>query len=210
MSSLVEVLNNHINSRLSHNKEKNSYISEGMKSIGGGSTYGGSRGGTGGGLLGLGALATGAYALHKLSGEEDDHENPHGNFFSDVGNSLKYHLHGDLGARTDAEIASAQEHQSRLQDLASQHQSNLDKIHNVLPQAQTAQAQPQSPPTAPQAASKQDENENENHAASAIKNIGQATGQFVQQNPLAAGVIGSAGAIGAGLMAKKAMQNNRQ
>jgi ElaB/YqjD/DUF883 family membrane-anchored ribosome-binding protein len=202
MASIVEVLNNHINSRFS-------YIAEDDSSTGGG-WKGKSKGGMGiaGGLAAIGA---GIYGLHKLT-SGDEHE---GSLASDIGHSLKYHLRGDLDAKTDAEVTAAQEHQARLQNLANQHQSGLDKIHQVLPQSPTApqpqaptapQPQPQSQPTIPQASANQDEN----HAAAAIKHVGQATSQFVQQNPLAAGAIGTAGAIGAGIMAKRAMQNNRQ
>jgi hypothetical protein len=43
-----------------------------------------------------------------------------------------------------------------------------------------------------------------NYVAMATQQFGQSTSQFAQQNPLAAG------SIGAGIMAKRAMQNNRQ
>jgi len=49
-----------------------------------------------------------------------------------------------------------------------------------------------------------------NHIATAAQHFGQATSQFIQQNPLAAGAIGASAAIGTGLMAKKAIQNSRQ
>jgi hypothetical protein len=43
-----------------------------------------------------------------------------------------------------------------------------------------------------------------NYVAMPTQQFGQSTSQFAQQNPLAAGTIG------AGIMAKRAMQNNRQ
>jgi hypothetical protein len=200
MSSIVEVLNNHINSRFSYNKEKESYIDESI---------------TGKLLGGLGAAGAGAYALHKLTGGEDDgdveHNDHEGGILSSVKHGVQYTLGGLVGnthMQTAAATAAEQENQIKLQRLANQQQQDAEKLNNALhPQAHIApQPQPQSPPTTPQASANQDEN----HAAAAIKHVGQATSQFVQQNPLAAGAIGTAGAIGAGIMAKRAMQNNRQ
>jgi ElaB/YqjD/DUF883 family membrane-anchored ribosome-binding protein len=209
MSSIVEVLNNHINSRFSYNKEKESYINESIK----------------GKLLGtLASAGAGAYALHKLTGGEDDvgeHDDHHeGGIWSGIKHGVQKALgravgntHMQIAATSEAE----QENQATMQRLANQQQQDSEKLNNALhPQSPTAsqsqaptppQSQPQSQPTTPQAASKQDENES--HAASAIKNVGLATSQFVQQNPLAAGAIGTAGAIGAGIMAKRAMQNRQ-
>jgi ElaB/YqjD/DUF883 family membrane-anchored ribosome-binding protein len=208
MSSIVEVLNNHINSRFSYNKEKESYIDESI---------------TGKLLGGLGAAGAGAYALHKLTGGEDDgdveHNDHEGGILSSVKHGVQYTLGGLVGnthMQTAAATAAEQENQIKLQRLANQQQQDAEKLNKALhPQASTAppsqaptapQSQPQSQPTTPQASANQDEN----HAAAAIKHVGQATSQFVQQNPLAAGAIGTAGAIGAGIMAKRAMQNNRQ
>jgi len=161
MSSLIDILNNHINSRFTYSKEKKSYINE---------------------------------------NDFDDE----GGILAGIGRGIKStigHVIGNTNMQVDAETAAAREHHAALRRLASQAQSHLDKIHNVLPQPQ-----PQlQAPTAPQPSFNQDEN----HAASAIEHLGRATGQFVQQNPLAAGAIGTAGAIGAGIMAKRAMQNRQ-
>jgi ElaB/YqjD/DUF883 family membrane-anchored ribosome-binding protein len=209
MSSIVEVLNNHINSRFSYNKEKESYIDESIK----------------GKLLGtLASAGAGAYALHKLTGGEDDvgeHDDHHeGGIWSGIKHGVQKALgravgntHMQIAATSEAE----QENQATMQRLANQQQQDSEKLNNALhPQASTEhpqsqapaapQSQSQSQSTAPQASANQDEN----HVASAIKHVGQATSQFVQQNPLAAGAIGASGAIGAGIMAKRAMQNNRQ
>jgi ElaB/YqjD/DUF883 family membrane-anchored ribosome-binding protein len=195
MSSIVEVLNNHINSRFSYNKEKESYINEGI---------------TGKLLGGLGAAGAGAYAFHKLVNGVDDggeHEPEGGGPVSDFAHSLKYHFSTNAAAKADAAAALAHSSQDKVQHAANVLQHASEKLNNALPHAPTTpQPQPQSQPTAPQASANQDEN----HAAAAIRNVGQATSQFVQQNPLAAGAIGASGAIGAGIMAKRSMQNNRQ
>jgi ElaB/YqjD/DUF883 family membrane-anchored ribosome-binding protein len=202
MSSIVEVLNNHINSRFSYNKEKESYIDESI---------------TGKLLGGLGAAGAGAYALHKLTGGEDDGDVEHNDHEGGILSSVKHGVQNAIGRfvgnthmQIDATSAAEHENQLKLQRLANQQQQDSEKLNNALhPQTPTAtqpQPQPQSQPTTPQASANQDEN----HAAAAIKHVGQATSQFVQQNPLAAGAIGTAGAIGAGIMAKRAMQNNRQ
>jgi ElaB/YqjD/DUF883 family membrane-anchored ribosome-binding protein len=214
MSSIVEVLNNHINSRFSYNKEKESYIDESIK----------------GKLLGtLASAGAGAYALHKLTGGEDDgdhHDDHEGGIWSGIKHNVQYALGravGNTHMQTDAASKIEHENQARFQRLANQHEQDSKNLNDALhPQASTAlqsqaptahpqtqsptATQPQSQSTTPQSSANQDES----HAASAIKNVGLATSQFVQQNPLAAGAIGTAGAIGAGIMAKRAMQNSRQ
>jgi ElaB/YqjD/DUF883 family membrane-anchored ribosome-binding protein len=211
MSSIVEILNNHINSRFSYNKE--SYINESI---------------TGKLLGGLGAAGAGAYAYHKLvNGVDDggDHEGGghegggheggghEGGIFKNFINDVKYNLSSNPATKAEAAAELAHSGQEKAQHAANMLQHASEKLNTVLPQAHTVPqpqtptaTQPQSQPTAPQASANQDEN----HAASAIKNVGLATSQFVQQNPLAAGAIGASGAIGAGIMAKRAMQNNRQ